>query len=341
MTDSGGASRRRDVRFFTMGDARYFLGAVALVNSLRIVGHDDPVTFLDLGLTPEQREIMATECDVVDIDRSPDRHPYTFQPYPHVLDPSGICVIVDSDVIVTSRLDAIIDAAGEGKIASYPDRIDRCLPEWEAIFGLHARIRPGIPYVNSGLVAFDAVRHRRFLARWWELCQQLCVSAPASDASPTGFADQDALNALLMSEYADDQAAGDANQVVLGSPALAATRIDDVESLECTRDGLPVVALHSLSQPKPWMPEARTMLRRNAFVPCLRRCLSGPGLTIELPEAMIPTWLRRGPSAGIEMHLLQRTYQFRRAVYNVRLHLPNPPETVPAASTTPCEVGSA
>ena len=151
---------RHSVRFYTMGDANYFLGAVALVNSLRLVGHNDPITFLDLGLLPEQRAILETECDVVDIERDPRDHPYTFQPYPAMLDPSGICVIGDSDVIVTRHLGLLIDAAIEGKIAGFADRIERHVPEWENIFGLQAPLQAGIPYINSGLIALDARVHR-------------------------------------------------------------------------------------------------------------------------------------------------------------------------------------
>ena len=39
-------------QIFTMGDAGYFLGIVALINSLRLTGNHEPVTVLDLGMTP-------------------------------------------------------------------------------------------------------------------------------------------------------------------------------------------------------------------------------------------------------------------------------------------------
>ena len=38
-----------DYTFYTVADARFWLGAVALVNSLRLVGHKEPVVVLDLG----------------------------------------------------------------------------------------------------------------------------------------------------------------------------------------------------------------------------------------------------------------------------------------------------
>ena len=58
-----GASPPAPVGFFTIADATYFLGLVALVNSLRLQGHADPITVLDLGLRAEQREALKTECD--------------------------------------------------------------------------------------------------------------------------------------------------------------------------------------------------------------------------------------------------------------------------------------
>jgi len=311
--------RRSDVHFFTMGDSGYFLGAVALVNSLRIVGHDEPITFLDLGLTPAQREILSKECEVIDIERDPADHPFTFQPYPAVLHPTGICVIVDSDVIVTQRLDALIEAAAAGAIAAFPDQIVRRVPEWESIFELRAPLRCGIPYVNSGLVAFDAQRHFDFLARWWYCCRGLHVTVPISGQRPTGFADQDALNALLMSEHASDGVALRSPTMRLGAPALAATRVDDVTRLECTSAGGPVAALHSVTQPKPWMPEARSTLRRNAYLRCLRRCLAGDDLAIAIPDGELPPWLRRGRMLTVTSWFLHQLQRIERVAYHARV----------------------
>ena len=59
------ASPPAPVGFFTIADANYFLGLVALVNSLRLQGHADPITVLDLGLQTDQREALETECDFV------------------------------------------------------------------------------------------------------------------------------------------------------------------------------------------------------------------------------------------------------------------------------------
>src|ERR1700730_18340831 len=57
--------RRVGVRFYTIADQSYFLGLVAMVNSLRFHGHWDPVTVLDLGLLPNQRAVLREQCEFV------------------------------------------------------------------------------------------------------------------------------------------------------------------------------------------------------------------------------------------------------------------------------------
>src|SRR6266508_2253741 len=55
----------REAGFYCVADRRYFLGAVGLVNSLRLVGHDEPIYLLDCGLTVEQRELLAPHVTLV------------------------------------------------------------------------------------------------------------------------------------------------------------------------------------------------------------------------------------------------------------------------------------
>ncbi len=58
--------------FYCMSSDVYFLGAVGMINSLRLHGHDEPIYLLDLGLRPEQRELIEPE---VDRRRRPRRDP--------------------------------------------------------------------------------------------------------------------------------------------------------------------------------------------------------------------------------------------------------------------------
>ncbi len=49
------------VAFYCISSDLYFPGAVALVNSLRLVGHTEPIFLLDCGLSDAHRELLATE----------------------------------------------------------------------------------------------------------------------------------------------------------------------------------------------------------------------------------------------------------------------------------------
>ena len=53
------AEHRPAAAFYCVADERYFLGAVGLINSLRLVGHTEPIFLLDCGLTAAQRELLA------------------------------------------------------------------------------------------------------------------------------------------------------------------------------------------------------------------------------------------------------------------------------------------
>jgi len=309
------------VRLYTMGDAGYFLGAVALVNSLRLTGNEQPITFLDLGLTPEQQALLATQCEIVQLERRPGDHPYTFQPYPYALDASGIAVIIDSDVIVTGRLDPVIDVARTGKVACFPDNFVRFSAEWESLFGLRAPLVRHDPYVNSGLLALDTERNHGFLERWWQLCRSLEIAIPPDHRGPIGFADQDALNALLMSEYRDARSVVAEPCFAIGHKTLRHTEVLDVDALRCVFGGQQTVALHATSQPKPWTPRAKFLLRRSAYVTCIRRCLSGPGLAIALPEDRLPIWLRDSRRATVELKARQQVAPVVRAAYNIKQSL--------------------
>ena len=59
------AGRLSAAAFFCVSSSRYFLGAVALVNSLRLLGHTEPVYVLDYGLSEAERELLAPECTLV------------------------------------------------------------------------------------------------------------------------------------------------------------------------------------------------------------------------------------------------------------------------------------
>ncbi len=55
--------------FYTVTDAEFFPGTVALLNSLRLMGHREPLVVLDDGSATEQRERLDRVAAVVDCRR--------------------------------------------------------------------------------------------------------------------------------------------------------------------------------------------------------------------------------------------------------------------------------
>ena len=148
------------VTYVTVADEKFFLGAVALVNSLRIAGNPEPIVVIDAGLSPAQRAFLSEACEVrsLPVDRS-GALPAFLKPAVFTLGLEGTTVVLDSDMIVTSRLEPILAEAAAGKLCVFTDiEKDRYFEdEWVTALGLENPIRPR-PYINSGFVAFQASR---------------------------------------------------------------------------------------------------------------------------------------------------------------------------------------
>jgi hypothetical protein len=287
------------VRLFTLADARHFPGVVALVNSLRLHGHREPVTVLDLGFEPEQRAVLEGECDIVSPPEHSPRHPWLLEPHACMAREAEIVVYVDADIVLTGRLDGVLRAARAGKVLLFADiMVDRQFDEWQEIFELRGPLRRQT-YANAGFMAFSTLHFPQLLARWAECCERLVGQATYLDTksfdSPTALSSQDALNAILMSEIAaahiDIQPAETAAQ---GQIELTHTRVVDVTRLRCERNGRAVALLHAWGALKPWDPAARASLRRSAYLTCLRRLLVGSDVAVRAPLEALPSWLQAG-----------------------------------------------
>ena len=291
-----------DVGFVTMADADHATGVVALVNSLRLLGHDESFTVLDLGLTASQRRELSTECAIVAAPDHP-RHPWLLAPSACLAVDAAIVVYLDCDTLVTTRLDDIFADARAGRVVAFADFLaDRWFAEWETAFGLEDPLRRQ-PYVNAGFVALSTQAHCDLLTRWSARCARLhdeSVRITAIDFDdPCALPDQDALNALLMSEVpAECAVAYPASAVAQGRDQLVATRVVDQGGLRCERDGTRVRLLHAFGTPKPWQRAASRDLPRDAYLKLLRRCLAGPDLAIRTTEPLVP-WLRPGAMGAL------------------------------------------
>jgi hypothetical protein len=282
------------VTYYTVSDHRFFLGTVALLNSLSLTGNIGDLVVLDAGLTPNQRRALAGYSTVVDVSEQIKRHPHLMRPYPHLMEPAGMTVVIDSDIIVTASLDGILDFAREGKICLFPawtpEARTRWFAGWEHTLRLRAPLRRE-DWVHNGFVAFASEYWPQLLQRWWEVCELIPSDEIHGSQSPFQAPDADALNALLMSEIPRDALGvlpeGDE---IFGGHA----KIEDFQTLTATFRGRPATILHLVDNPKPWEPSGWLRLAATDYVRLMRRLLFAPDVPLRLEPEQVPLWLRPG-----------------------------------------------
>lgn len=96
------------VTYFTVSTHRFFLGTVALLNSLRLTGNVGELVVLDAGLTQSERELLSAHATVFAPPKTMEIHPVVMKTYAHLTRPSGTVVVIDSDMIVTGSLDHVV-----------------------------------------------------------------------------------------------------------------------------------------------------------------------------------------------------------------------------------------
>ena len=191
-------------------------------------------------------------------------------------------------------------------VCAAPDFLaDRWFVEWESIFGLERPPRRAV-YVNAGFVAFSTDHFPDLFRRWWECCNDLAAthSWPLPRSDPVGLLDQDALNALLMSEVPEDRLwLFCEHPAIEDKESLARTKVVDRRRLVCRFEGRPTVLLHWTGRPKPWEPAARHDLRRGAYMTCLRALLIAPDALPSAMRSTAPAWLRPGALNAMAMEV--------------------------------------
>ncbi len=321
----------RDVTYVTIADERFFVGAVAMVDSLRLTGHHERIVVLDVGLTPAQRTVLERECDVV---QPPVTREGVFVVFlkaaVHLLGLTGTVVLVDSDVVVTRHLGPVVAAAQAGRIVLVADQFpERHFPEWQEILGLERPPRRD-PHLGAGFIALDLDQWPDFMPRWLELCRR--VPQERADlpfdlprdvvrANPFAFPEQDVLNALLASEVEPDRVEVFPLDVFPGPPHNDGLRIVDRRSLRCAYGEHEPFLLHYWNHPKPWLPGARASLAMDAYVELVARLLTAPDVPLRLSASEIPVWLRD----DLRGRLVRRTpRRARRAIRAAVRALPDP-----------------
>jgi hypothetical protein len=316
-----------EATFYTVSNSRYFLGTVALLNSLRLTGNQGPLVVLDAGLSSLQRDRLSRHCKIAELPVEVGTNPAVLSPFPYCLGATGTIVIVDSDIMVTQSLGPILMEAERGRICAVPDPHDiRRHDEWQELFELEGRPRHQT-YVNSGFVAFSVWHWPRLLERWWQVCQRIsserlaCGRIASSDPKVvvadgpprhgnwltdpvTGSGDQDALNALLMTEFPLEALSLVPSEVEVFTSHLIQARIVDRRTLACTFRGRRTLLLHYNGRPKPWESAAWAQVRRDPYVSLLPRVLLGKGVALRLERRDLPVWLTGGVRGRIAITIL-------------------------------------
>ena len=282
----------REAAFYCVADERYFLGAVGMINSLRVVGHDEPVFVLDCGLSTEQRELLRPHATLV--DAPVDAPPWLLKTIAPLRHPAEVMVLIDADIVLTRSLGELIERAAEPRVVAVENDMDRFVAEWGELLGLGPVRRQ--PYVSSGLVVAGQPLGGELLGLMDELQEKVDFDntfwrANVSDY-PFLYGDQDVFNAILASHFEREALVALPNSLA-PNPPFTGLKVIDPASLRVARgDGTEPYALHNFYR-KPWL--ART--RSNPYSRLLTRLLLGSDVPLRLDPRLLPLRLRTGPLA--------------------------------------------
>ena len=317
-----------DGAFYCVADSSYFLGAVGMLNSLRVLGHREPMYVLDCGLSPGQREALAPHATLVP---GPDDVPpcllKTIAPLRH---PAKVMVLIDADIVATRSLAGLIERASGGAVVAVKDGEDRHFPEWGELLGKGAPRRQ--PYVSSSLVALGGEPGKQVLRLMDELAPRIELAgspfasrvpdrdffrgdyATPAARHPFFYPEQDLFNAILATEL-DPGSFEVIDRRLEADPPFTGLRVVDERVLRCRyRDGTEPYVLHHFAL-KPWL--ERTF--DSPYARLLRRLLVGPDVAIRVPERTLPLRFRTGAMAwvsrmAVNAYDLARWYLHERPV---------------------------
>jgi hypothetical protein len=279
--------------FYCVSDSRYFLGTVAMLNSLRLLGHPEPVYVLDCGLSAHQRDLLAPQVSLVPAPS--DAPPWLLKTAAPLRHPAEVMVLIDADIIVTRSLMELIDRAAQPRVIAIENDTDRFVPQWGELLGLGELRRQ--PYVSSGLVFMGAPLGRDVLTQMEQLQDRVDFDRSfwrGNDRDyPFLYGDQDVLNAILASRVERERVVALENRLV-PNPPFRGLRLLDQATLRCAhRDGTEPYALHNFYR-KPWLVRTRS----NPYSRLLTRVLLLPDVALRLDPSELPVRLRTGLGGG-------------------------------------------
>jgi hypothetical protein len=284
------APDRPPVAFYCVSSDRYFLGAVAMLNSLRLQGHSEPVFLLDCGLTPAQRELLQPQVTLVPAPE--DAPPYLLKTVAPLRHPAEVMVLIDADMIVTRSFGELIEKAAGGQVVVFRNNLERFFPEWGELLDLGPIRRQ--PSLSSGLVFLggptrDVVRLLDDRQRRVEF--ELGYGHANVPNYPFLMLDQDVLNAILASRVDPERIVALDHRLAPGKP-FAGLRLLDQKTLRCAyaEDDAEPYVLHHLGLVKPWLERTPEDLYSRLLV----RLLAGPDVSVMVPDEGLPWRMRRG-----------------------------------------------
>jgi hypothetical protein len=286
------------VAFYAVANAKFFPGLAAMLNSLRLVGHAEPIFVVDAGLTAAQREALAPHATVLAANAEGDEAVF-LAPIGPLQRPAEVMVLIDADIVVTRPLTDLIAKARAGHvvgIVNEPPNDDRWFPEWSEVLKLdHVRRQP---YLCAGLLVLTQAMADRLLRPWVEGQAAIGLTGTRYGSArlnePFYFADQDVLNALLGSIFESDEILP--VDYRLGPfPPFRGLTVCDSMTLDCRYDaGERPYLLHHVMN-KPWLSRTPT----NAYSRLMSRLLLQPDVPVPVPADELPMRLRSGPVATL------------------------------------------
>lgn len=279
--------------FYCVTGRDFFPGAVALLNSLRLQAHDEPLFVCDAGMDADQRALLDGHATVVEAPADvPPSMLKTVAPRAH---PAEVVALLDADVILTRPLGEQLEAATGGGLAAFRNDRDRWFGEWSELLGL-GEMRRG-HYLTSSALFMDGATAGEVLPlvaeRQARIDLERTWAGAGSEAEPLYFLDQDVINAVARARLEPDRIT-EYDSRLAPIPPFNGVRLVDPEGLRCGYDdGTEPVLLHHASR-KPWL----VRMRSNVYSRLLTRLLLGDDVALRLDPRRLPLRLRDGAGAG-------------------------------------------
>jgi hypothetical protein len=295
------------VTFYTAANANFFLGLAGLVNSLRLVGHAEPVVVVDSGLADWQRTLLQDH--VVLLEAPPGVSPDLCAWEGPRLRGSEDMVLIDADMVVTRHLGPAISSGGQSTaVVAFEDRLrERFFAEWSVDLELPPIVHRR-PYANAGLLVFrshrgksvlDAIRDGQARMRLPRLAREPKAGwgRPGTRrVDPFYFRDQDVVNAVLMASLAPEELVVLDHRLAPFAVAARDLTVEDARALRCRYpDGVSPFVIHH-TQKKPWLAPTPG----NAYTELLGRLLLADDVAIRPPPEAVPLRFRSGWAAALE-----------------------------------------